>query len=341
MSEYTIPLTENCIIAIHFDNERNSEHIIIGDKCNVSLCMAYGSSDIIFDDHLPIGSFITEYFKKDYDLIKSTSSVLCSNLAKKDTPQYKMCHDFLMNFYLSDNLCFRFLGVRLWQEYNKACGRYFSVRRKERIEVPCTLEQTIDELTLPFRCSVEDDLANIQKIHAKDVTSFTSREYFLRSCGLMWSTATGAPEYGFADESLIPLVLYILKRMHDAHKYYQKCRRCGKIFAANTASKPTFCSDTCKKAQARENKLRHTIKTRDDDVVKEYKNTYDYWYRKIKKLENSPTVNTDVLAQANEKHKSFRKEHKKRKKIDSSAELKTWIISQRDIIDELCSEHFD
>jgi len=341
MDECRIPLTDNCIIAIHIDAERKKEQVIIDDMKNVRyLLRGYYDAEVVLAAERPIGSLIIDCFERNYDLINSIILILCRNLGKKDRPEYEMCHDFLLNLYLSDNLGFRFLGIRLWQEYNKSCDEY-ALRRKDRQKVSAKLIDTIEKLTLPFRTSIADDLLNMQIIHAKDSLCYLWDEYYAHPCGLLWSSAIGVFEYGFADVSLMPLIFYYLSRMYKARMYFQQCKRCDKLFIAKTPSKPTFCGKVCKSQQARENKSHHTEKTRNDELAKAYRNSYDYWYRRMKKLQQEPGVSNMAFEQAYSEFKAFSSGYLKQKNNLASAELKTWIIRQRDIIDKICDEHLD
>ncbi|OLN26351.1 hypothetical protein DSOL_5011 [Desulfosporosinus metallidurans] len=98
-------------------------------------------------------------------------------------------------------------------------------------------------------------------------------------------------EYTTADQSLIPLIAYALKRLYDGKKYFQKCKVCGRLFLACTANIPTLCSDECRREQRKLNKRKYDGEKKDLDYEKSAKNTYMYWYKRVKPMEEIPTTN--------------------------------------------------
>ena len=134
----------------------------------------------------------------------------------------------------------------------------------------------------------------------------------------------------------------LFKTVYGKKTYLQNCKRCGRLFRANTANIPTFCSDECKKAQNRENKRRFDEKARFASYESAYKVTYMYFYNRMVKLRKN-AAGTDRLSRAETAFSAFCDEAVKRKKAVSSGqadtrEFESWLLRQRDVIDRILDD---
>jgi len=327
-SKCEIPITKNVVFAIRLDTESENEHIIIGELPEVMRYLRYGDGQILMQAKRPFGSFILDCSQPIANDLADVRAILSSSVGKKKSPFFDRSVDILSSLWQSDNLVYRFVAVRVWQEYHRACG-----------DKDIDIYGNIEAIILPLMFHLENDILEWQEYEPQNPMGFLSNDYFFHPASVLYAKGKVLTEYMAADISLLPLVVYYLKSVYIMKTYLQKCKRCGKLFRANTANIPTFCGDECKKEQNRENKRRFDEKAKETPYEAAYKTNYMYWYNRMAKLRKSAS-GTDRLIDAEGAFNTFCNEAVKRKKAVANGEaddreFETWMLMQRDVIDAL------
>ena len=341
--QFGIPIKDNCILALNIDFDKGKEHVLIGELNEVQQYLrGYKQAVILAEEKRELGTFAKECFSPMAGEMADVRIGLIEGL-EKATPLFEAAQAFLEKLYQSDNVCHRFLSVRLWQEYHKTKAvygkRHQSAEDKEYIG---TFVDRIEDLTLPFRYSIENDIMTWQCDHPKFPLRYFDEEYYRYPCGLIWAGNLSNDEYGFATVSLMPLLMYGLKRIYDNHLYFQRCKLCNNLFLAKTANIPTYCGEDCKREAMRRNKQRFDKKAKRLSFERQHKNSYMYWYNKVKKLQNE-APDSDKLAAVEAAFKSFKSENAKRKTAVKDGNLLEkeyidWLYQQQGNIDMLMNE---
>ena len=308
-----IPITDNCILALNLDFEKGKEHILMGELHEVQRYLrGHKQAIILAEEKRELGFFAKECFFPMAGEMADVYIGLADGLGKA-TSLFEAANAFLEKLYQSDNMCHRFLSVRLWQEYHATKAvygkRHQSVEDREFVN---RLVDRIEDLTLPFRFSIENDIMTWQCDHPKFPLRYFDEEYYHHPCGLLWAGNLANDEYGFATVSLMPLLMYSLKRIYNNHLYFQRCKLCNRLFLAKTANIPTYCGEDCKREAVRLNKQRFDEKAKTLDYERQHKNSYMYWYNKVKKLQKE-TPGSDKLAAVEAAFEKFKVENAERK----------------------------
>ena len=281
-----IPITDNCIMALYLDFDRNKEHVLVGELTEVQRYLrGYKEANILGESKRELGTFAKECFTPMAGEMADIRIGLGGGMGNKKSLLFGATQSFLENMYQSDNFCHRFLSIRLWSEYHKM--RVVYSKRKKSADDEKYAEGFIDrveDLTLPYRYPIEKDIMEWQCDSPKYPMRYFNREYYRYPCGLICAGNLDNNEYGFASVSLMPLLMYRLKRIYDNHLYFQRCKLCGKLFLAQTANIPTYCGEDCKREGKRLSKQRFDEKAKLSDYERVHKNAYMYCYNKVKKL---------------------------------------------------------
>ena len=257
--------------------------------------------------------------------------ILSDSTGKRKSPYFKKSREILNKLWQSDNLVYRFVAVRIWQEYHKACGKK-----------DYDLYSAIETISLPLMFHLQNDILEWQEEEPQNPLGFLSNDYFLHPANILYAKGKTLTEYQAADLSLLSLVVYYLRTVYSKKTYIQTCKRCGKLFIANTANIPTFCGDECKKEQNKENKRRFDEKARDTPYEAAYKTNYMYWYNRMIKLRKL-AAGTKRLSTSETAFNAFCKEAVKKKKAVVNGKVderdfESWMLQQRDIIDRLMEQ---
>lgn len=344
INQSTIPITDNCILALSIDFEKGREHILMGELFEVQRYLrGYKQAVILADEKREIGTFASECFHPMSSEMADVRIGLAGGLDNKKTPLFGASKAFLESLYQSDNICHRFLVTWLWQEYHKT--KAFNDKRKKSAEDQAYIDTFVDrveDLTLPFRFSIENNIMEWQCNHPKFPLRYFDEEYYHHPCGLLWASNLDNSEYGFASVSLMPLLMYGLKRIYNNHLYFQRCKLCDRLFLAKTANIPTYCSEDCKREAVRLNKQRFDEKAKTLDYERQHKNSYMYWYNKVKKLQKE-APDSDRLAKVEAAFEIFKAENMERKTAVKDGkmperEYTDWLYKQQAVIDALMQE---
>lgn len=340
-NQFAIPIASNCILALHLDFEKGKEHILMGELFEVQRYLrGYKQAVILAEKKREIGAFAKECFTPMSREMADVRIGLAEGMDNKKTPLFGASQATLEKLYQSDNICHRFLSVRLWQEYSQTKTVY-GKRFKNAEDKEClnTFVDRIEDLTLPFRYSVENEIMEWQCDHPKFPLRYFDREYYSHPCGLLWAGNLDNSEYGFATVSLMPLLMFELKRVYDNHLYFQRCKLCNNLFLAKTANIPTYCGEDCKREAVRLNKQRFDEKAKTLDYERQHKNSYMYWYNKVKKLQKEAS-GSDKLAKVEMAFEAFKAGNAERKTAVKDGNLTEkeyidWLYQQQAVIDAL------
>jgi hypothetical protein len=342
--QFEIPTTESCILALNLDVEKGKEHILMGELSEVQRYLrGYKQASILTEEKREIGTFAKECFVPMAKEMANVRIGLLEGLENEKTPLFEASKDFLQSIHQSENVCHRFISVRLWQGYHKAKAvANKRIKSKEDREYIDTFIDRIEDLTLPFRFSIENDIMTWQCDHPKYPLRYFDEEYYRYPCGLLWAGNLANDEYGFATMSIMPLLMYGLKRIYDNHLYFQRCKLCGKLFLAKTANIPTYCGEDCKREAVRMNKQRFDKKAKRLSFERQHKNSYMYWYNKVKKLQRE-VPGSDKLVAVEAAFETFKTENMERKTAvkdgnQPEKEYVDWLYGQQAVIDKLMQE---
>lgn len=340
-NQSAIPMTDNCVLALYLDFEKGKEHILMGELPEVQRFLrVYKQATILAEQKRELGTFVAECFQPMPREMADVRVGLAEGLDKKKTHLFGGSQALLEKLYQSDNICHRFLSVRLWSEYHKTKAVYSkrlkSAEDKQYID---SFVDRIEDLTLPFRYSIENDVMEWQCDHPKYPMHYFDNEYYHHPCGLLWAGNLFNDEYGFATVSLMPLLMYGLKRIYDNHLYFQRCKLCSRLFLARTANIPTYCGEECKREAVRLNKQRFDEKAKTLNYERQHKNCYMYWYNKVKKLQKE-APGSDRLAAVEAAFEQFKAENMKRKTVVKDGQMPEkeytdWLMEQQKKIDKL------
>lgn len=325
---YKIPTVNNCVLALHQDIEEKRETVILGGMDNVRAYLrSNNNSGIIATAKRPLGSFPADCFEHLTSQMAHLRIDLMSGIGKEKPDSFYAAKKYLEELFQSDNFAHKFLAVRLWEDYQKTAlayaKRFKSAEDKELLD---NFMDRIESLTLPFRFSIKNDIMEWQCDHPKYPMQYFDDVYYELPGGIMWAGDAETSEYGFCTVSLMPLLMYSLKKLYANKLYFQHCKLCGKLFLARTANIPTFCSTECKREQGRLNKQKFDEQARELDYEKEYKNTYMFWMRGVQRMKKN-AADPERIATAEQAMKEFREEAIKRK-----AEVKARTMPDRDFI---------
>lgn len=325
-----IPMPENGSIAIHIDLRRRKEHIMIGDFDALNKYLRGGKRENIFYEEMrPIGSFLLDIVPRA-GVFSDIRVDLCDNLMKNGQPNTSK----MESLYTENNPAIKFTALKLWQKYMRGMER---LSRKESNE---DFIDRIEEITLPFRYNLMNEILEWQKLNPYNPLCDMPYEYFQYPVQTILIPDTkGTKEYAVSDNTILPLVLYYLRVIYEKHKYFSYCKVCGKLFLAPDVNKTVICSEKCRKKQQQLNKKKYDDATRDVDFERTFRNEKMYWYNRITKAKKL-TDNEKILANLQKAYDEFKRVSKIKKKqvktgLLSFTAFDTWYLDQRDIIDNL------
>jgi len=299
--EIKIPTTQNCVFAIRLDTETEQEHILIGELKEVQGFLAGGDNKLLVNEKRPFGSFILECSTPIANQLADVRVALSDSIGKRKTPYFENSKKILEGLWNSDNLIYRFIAVRIWQEYKMAC-------KTKNYDLYSEIEKT----SLPLMFSLAEDIKTWQENDPQNPLYQLDSVYFSNPALAIYS-AKGVNEYYTTKDSLFPIIVYYLKTVYNEKTYIQSCKLCGKLFRANTANIPTFCSAKCKREQGKINKRRFDKKAKQTPSEMAYKKQYMFCYNRIQKLRKNAS-DSELLSEAEKMFKVFRKEALRLKK---------------------------
>ena len=325
-----IPITENCCFAISLDISKKTETIMIGEfNVLMQRLDAFKGSTLLYEKTRDIGMLVMDFVPIAENLADIRAALLDST-GKNKTSFFLSQIKALEEFYLSNNPIHRFTAILLWQEYNR------TLNNKNAAE---SLLDILEDITLALRFNLIDFVKNRQTLNKNNPLEYLDSDFRKSPILLYFSNERKTTEYAMVDRNLLPLAAYYLKHIYDSGRYIQTCPICGKSFVAKTVGMTTLCSEECRRIQGKENKRRFDERTREVSYERAYKNTYMYWYNKVKKCQGMD-LPKEKIAKIESAFSSFSKESASRKKQigrggANAAEYESWLLTQRNVIDDL------
>lgn len=329
-----VPLMKHCAMALSLDMEQQTEHIIIGEKGEVSRYFE-GCVDpkpaILADEVRPMGTMISELFE--------TRAIDAKDAATGFRPDTVLYRPDLLEkamrvteeLYASSNLVWRFVALRLWQEYQAVKGQPETQEINDRLE----------QITYPVRISHEQQIKSWHMVYTySDLYRFLGGEYFDYPAWVMYQAGRPMTVYHVTDFSILPLYIHYLNTVYTKQAFFQYCKRCGKLYVAHTSKTGGFCSEECRKAQQKDNRKKYDDSVKGDAAESNYRAAYMYWYNRMKKLRQTPEIDTGRMAELEQAFKAFRdeatqrKKEVQRKKADVGVFM-AWLDEQRGQFDKL------
>lgn len=326
-----IPMTKNIAIAVNLDLKKKKEHVIIGEFSSINRYIRGGEKNNIFYDKIrPIGSFLLDIVPKTIYL-SDVRVNLCDSVYQKS----RVNISDIESLYTEKNPLYKYLALRLWQEYMIAID---NAKNQDY-----DFFEKAEDLTLPFMLHLIDEVLQWQKITSLNPMINMSYEYFkypIQTLLVLENMQT--TEYAASDFSIFPIVVYYLKMIYEKNKYFSNCKVCGKLFLAPDVGKTVMCSEKCKKEQQKLNKQKYEEKAKELSYEQTYRNDSMYWRNRINKAKKLG-ANDNFIRKLEGKYSDFRKLSiliKKEVKLGerSHGEFATWLLLQRNVIDDLMYE---
>lgn len=326
-----LPNTTRCAMALFLDLEKQQERILIGEMTDIDRYFdGYqpAANKFLADAIRPLGTMVEEMFHCRVDIVDVTTG-FWPGAAERRPDLFEKGVRVVEELYASDNLVWRFVALRLWQEYQAVKGLPDTAEIYDRMEA----------IILPVRYSYRDEIKSWDNIYDADLRRFLDNTYFDYPAYVMYQGSRPLKVYHVTDFSVLSLYIHYLNTVYTSRAFFQYCKRCGRLYIAHTAKIKGFCSEECRRAQQKENRQRYSDRVEDDEAEKSYRTTYMYWYNRLKKLRQSPGIKPEKLAELEEAFRAFRKEGIARKGQVQNGEkdigaFASWLLEQRDYLDK-------
>lgn len=325
-----IPILEKPLIAVNIDLKKKKEHIVIGEFDDVNRYIrGWKKGKIIFEEIRPLGAFLLDIKPKAMEL-RDLMNHLYKNICKK--PQVNT--EVIEKFYNEGRSPVKFLILKIWGEYIKALERYSEKKVND------TMYDTIEEMTLPFRYVLMDEILQWQEQNIINPLSDMPYEYYKYPVQkILVPDSRETTEYIVSDNILLPIIVSYMQTIYETKKYFSYCKVCGKLFLSTDLNKNVICSDKCRKAQRKKNKQKFDDATRDVDYEITYRNENMYWYNRIQKAIKR-NLDEKSLAELQEAYEEFKRVASIMKKqvkegLLSFTAFDGWYLDKRCEIDEL------
>lgn len=329
-----IPILEKPLIAVNIDLKKKREHIVIGEFDDVNRYIrGWKKGKIIFEQFRPIGSFLLDITPKAIE-IRDLINHLYKNICKKP---YVNTED-IEHFYNEGSPPMKFLILKIWGEYINALKRYSEKKANDK------MYDTIEEMTLPFRYVLMDEILKWQEQDIINPLSDMPYEYYKYPVQkILVPDSRKTTEYVVSDNMLLSIILSYMQTIYEAKKYFSYCKVCGKLFLSTDLNKNVICSDKCRKVQRKRNKQKFDDATRDVDYEITYRNENMYWYNRIQKAIKR-NLDEKALAELQEAYEEFKRVASIMKKQvkEGSMDFCTfdmWYLNMRCEIDDLMEKN--
>ncbi len=338
-----IPILEKPLIAVNIDLKKKREHIVIGEFDDVNRYLRGWKKDkIIFEQFRPIGSFLLDITSKAIE-IRDLINHLYQNICKKPYVNTEA----IEKFYNESTPPMKFLILKIWSEYIKALNSLSDKKNKDKEkeeEKSYEMYNRIEEMTLPFRYNLMDEIIEHQEIDAINPLSDMPYEYYKYPVQkILVPDSRKTTEYIVSDDMVLSMIVSYMQTIYETKKYFSYCKVCGKLFLSTDLNKNVICSDKCRKAQRKKNKQKFDDATRDVDYEITYRNENMYWYNRIQKAIKR-NLDEKALAELQEAYEEFKRVASIMKKQvkEGSLDFGTfdmWYLNMRCEIDDLMDKH--
>jgi hypothetical protein len=337
-----LSVTKNCVLAVSLDMKKKTERIIIGELEDVRRHIrGFPHRELYYlSDNRDLGQLLMDY-KPIADVAADIRAALIDSVGKKKSPRFGWAVDTLAEHYNSNNPIYQFTALLMWQEYHRAKRDKKAAESLFDTFYDITLALRFND-TLALRFNVLDSVKDWQVHSRSNPLRFSDYDFRKFPVTIYFSDDKDTSEYALTDRSPLAICFYYLKRVYDSGRYIQTCPICERPFIAKTAGMRTLCSDACRRVQGRENKRRHDERAKGVSYERASKTAYMYWYNKMVKLRGMglPEQKMDKAERMFKEYTDEAARWKKAvaKKKSDVAEFEAWLLSQRDVIDELMNE---
>ena len=332
-----LPTTARCAMGLYLDKEKQEEHIVIGEMADISGYLQgniYAAERLLVNEVRPFGTMIEELFIScPIDIVDASTGFRPNAINTRPDLLFKGV-EVVEDLFASENLVRRFVALRLWQEYQTV----------KNLPETAEINDRLDNIIYPVRFSHRRQIETWQNIYSySNLYQFLKYPYFDFPAYVMYQSDRPMKIWHVTDFSVLPLYVHYLNTVFMDRGFFQYCKRCGKLYIAPTARSRGFCGEDCRKAQQKENRQRYSDKVEGDEAEKNYRNTYMYWYNRMKKYRQSPNVEPEKLAELEDAFEKFCKEGVRYKNDvqhgeKNKRELLSWLFDQRVYFDDLTAD---
>ena len=327
--------SDRIVFLLTLDKNKKTERIIIGESVMVKLRIEKNIGEVLHDETRPLGQLFLNFESDPDKEWQLNASYLADNFAglfptkNVKSKALKPYVDFLRNKYESDEPSAMFAAVKTWEEY----WQCFSIANGSDVFLG-----RVNKLYKPFSVlNQRNRLWETKSTKALSTALFADES----QVGLFYPSKKLTAERSecvVTSTSFTPIIFYYLKRIEEWGLIFQRCKICGVHFLT-TSKHFELCSEKCRKVTAVQAKKQYTERNKGDKVEAIYKNYYDYWYNRKRKLtaHNATDEEIAVFDKAFNKFKKSAVQRKTKAKNGKKeyAEFTTWLVEQQDIVDKL------
>jgi len=323
------------VFALTLDRKKMTERIVIARSDEARLRLERGAGDVYYDETRPLGSLLIG-FEGDKDGGWNKNAAILRESYGKAVPlmSARWKHAAPAAGYLrgkeeSGEPSALFAAIRTWDEYLNC----FNLNHAADV-----LMERLSALYRPFILYAErrpwEELA-------PDALSAAIRDAD-NEVSLWYPAQKRAFEVVAAYSSLLPVIQYYLHKLGEWGYVFQKCKICGRHFAARSRHYE-LCGDECRRMQAAENKREFDERANGDKLEQLHESAYNYWYNRFRKLKKGTAADPEKAAAVGAAFKEYRKEAVRRKTAVKNGELSlseysTWLAAQQNAVDAMMGE---
>lgn len=333
----SVPTTMHCAMGLFLDKEKQEERIVIGEMEDIAGYLqgnVHAPQKLLVNEVRPFGTMIEELFEScSIDIVDAATGFRPNTINTRPDLLFKGV-EVVERLYASDNLVRRFVGLRLWQEYQAV----------KSLPETAEINDRLDSIIYPVRFSHRKQIELWQNVYTSTgLYEFLKYPYFEFPAYAMYQNSRPMNVWHVTDFSVLPLYVHYLNTVYTKQEYFQCCKRCGKLYVAHTAKTGGFCSEDCRKAQQKENRKRYSEKVEGDEAEKAYRATYMYWYNRMKKIRQSPNIDHRQRDELETAFKAFCTEGVRFKNdVQNGKKTKgdflSWLLNQRIYFDRLTED---
>lgn len=232
----TLPETRRCVMALSLDAEEEQEHIVIGEMEDVSRFLdgnEPAKERLLVNVFRPWGTMIEELFEtRALDVVDAATGFRPGCINTRPDLLYKAVQ-VVEELYASDNLVWRFVALRLWQEY----------RAVRELPDSAEINERLDKITYPVRIGHRSDIERWNMVYTySNLYPFLNYDYFRFPAYIMYRSGRPLKTYHVTDFSVLPLYVHYLNTVYTERAFFQYCKRCGKLYIAHTAKVRGFAA---------------------------------------------------------------------------------------------------
>ena len=327
------------VLALVLDKKNKTERVLIGTELNIRVRLE-GNEDIpvLFDRERPLGSLILDHDSQDRgwwcaELFAPFREALLSRKNRKK--QEYACWNVLEKQLASENAISVFIAGRTLSYYCPGKNDWSNEQYAE------ALERNMLILTRSFKERIlwEDSL-KLEKIMEKIglLFRFTMMRSETDLC-IWYPWKNCGQECVVVQDSLLPLLMYYLRRLDDWGLCFRVCEVCGKYFVAESGHY-CLCSTACEKVQNRLNKRAFNNRNKDNKPEQVYQQKRDRIRKLLNEFESREDTSEEQTENAEKLYEAFRDEAKRKKKSLSSKEEELvfidWLYDQELKFEKIC-----